>query len=335
MLRTCLMPLLAVVASIMSATAGDAPAPAVAPPTTPAASTPGAAQAPADAAAPDAMFKQVVKGLRGNDLVAVYQALPAEVRTQMEQEWTFQVAAPDPQGDAQLNATLTMLLAPNAVDLLMSQVQPELATLNPQELVAGLQGIAGFLGLAGSQPKDPGVGANLDYAALQAFIVDIAAWVPGAGLNDLGKARKALEHVVAATKTIGIKNSTELRALKLQDLLAKCGPGLKEIKAGLGLYALDADALLDSIAVTKVDGTGDQRTLTITYTAFGHAHALAVKMVKKGDSWAVAEGKDSPFAGLNQLMTLGLMMGQSGDAPGAPAPAPAPKPGVGAGQTPL
>jgi hypothetical protein len=314
---------LPMIAALSLAVAAAGETPAVTPP----------AVASAQAAAPDAMLKRVVAALRANDLLGLYKAMPTSQRAELEQAWTAQASTPDPQGDAQLNLSLAMVNAPNAVDLLMSQLEPELAALDPKELVAGLQGIGGFLALAGSQPKDPGAGASVDYAALQGFLADLAAWIPGAGLNDKVKARQALEHVIAGAKALGLKNAAELRALKLEELFARLGPAVKELKLALATYALNADALLDSITVAKIEGEGDQRTLSIAFITFGHPHTVPVKMVKKDGAWAVAEGKDSPLAGLSQLMMLGMMMGGPGG--DAPRPQPAPVPGGGNGQPPL
>jgi hypothetical protein len=315
---------------------GSAPAAATA-------AAPGAARGAAPGAAtiaPDTTLKQWVLALRSNDLAVLYRALTSEQRALVEKTWTMQATTPDADGDKQLNSGLGLLLSPNAVELLVAQAEPDLATLNPQDLVLGLQQVGGFLALAGSQSKDPkaaGDAPTLDFVALQGFLADIGAWIPLAGINDPAKLHKAVEHLVAGAKSLGVKNAVEVRALKTEDALHRLSAALPELKAALLVYGLDANALFDSITFAVADGSGDQRTVTVGFTAFGHAHLLPVKVVRKNDSWTLAEGKDSPFAPLSQLMMMGMMMNSAGSDALAPAPAPVspPKPKAAPTQPPL
>ncbi len=305
MLRFCL-PAIASLLLLGGLHAGETPAappPAGAPAaagTVPGAAPP-AATAGAASPAPEASLTQWVKALRGNDLAALYRALTSEQRRMSDNTWSIQAATPDADGDKQLNSGLGLLLSPTAVDLLVAQAEPDLATLNPQDLVIGLQQVGGFLALAGSQPKQPGDAPALDFIALQGFLADIGGWLPLAGINDAAKLRKAVEHVVAGARLLGVKNALEVRALKTEEVLHRLSAALAEVKAALLIYGLDANALLDSGSIAAAaDGSGEQRSVTVGFTAFGHPHHIPVKMVRKEDAWTFAEGKDSPFAPLSQ-----------------------------------
>ncbi len=273
-----------------------------------------------DPATPDGLVATWAKALRSNDLKGLFALLPREQQAMAERQYADNVTRADANDDLQVNAFLALMQQPSAVDMLMSQAQPALAQVKPDELVAGLQQIAGFLGAAAQQPAQPGTAA-MDVAGLQGFVNDVAAWIPKAGLNDKVKLRAALVHVVAAIKGTGFTTAAQMRALALRDLLGKVSPALTEVKAALAVYDLKLDAMLDSFAVTKVEGEGDARSLTLGWTAFGKPHSTVVKMVKKDLSWTVAEGKDSPLAPYGQLLMLGMMMGSGlggGAAPEAP-----------------
>ncbi len=280
-----------------------------------------------DPATPDGLVASWVKALRTNDLKGLFALLPKEQQAQAERQYGDNISHADANDDLQVNAFLALMQQPGAVDMLMSQAQPALAQIKPDELVAGLQQIAGYLGMAAQQPAPAGVPA-MDVAGLQGFVGDLAAWIPKAGLDDQAKLRAALAHVVAAIKGTGFTTAAQMRSLALKDLLGKVGPALAEIKAALAVYDLKLDALLDSFAVTKVDGDGDARTLTLGWTAFGKPHSTAVKMVKKDQAWTVAEGKDSPLAPYGQLLMMGMLMG-GGFGGGAPAPEAPPAGGQG------
>lgn len=312
--------------------AADTPAPPA--PAAEVVSSAPATTGTAAATAPDATLKMWVKALRSNDLMAFFQALPKQSRADLVQVWNVQSTTPDPAGDRQITGALGMLLGSNAVDLLVARVEPELAVINIQDLVMALQQAGGFLALAGSQTKAPSSGATLDYLALQSLVSDVATWLPTAGIADPVKLRKAVEHIVLGAKALSVQNALELRALKAEDVVLRLGPALTELKAALLLYGLDANALLDSVAFTVLDGTGDQRHLTVAFSAFGHTHTIPVTVVLQNGAWQLAEGKDSPFAPLSQLLMLGMLMNvgsdaltPAGQAPhAAPAPHPAPAP---------
>jgi hypothetical protein len=298
---------------------------------------PAAPPAASGAVAPDAGLKLWVKALRTNDLVTLFHALPASQRADLVQSWNIHSTTPDADGDRQVSNVLAVIQMPNAVDLLAVRVEPELALVNPQDLLGLLAQVNGFLALAASQPKPSGDAPGLDYLALQAFFTDISAWLPTAGLTDTTKLRKALAHAVLAARALGVQNAPDLRALKADDLVHRLGPALVELKAALLIYGLDVNALLDSVTFAVLDDSGEQRRIAIGFTVFGHAHAIPVKVVLKNDAWILADGKDSPFAPISQLVLLAMMMGSAGSDALSPTPhaAPAPHPAGAPTQPPL
>ena len=325
MLRICLPLALALSLSLAGLiSAGDSPA-APAP-------APAAGGGPSSAAAPgpEATLKTWVKAVRTNDLAALYHALPAIQRAALERTWTMQCLTPDADADLQVTTTLALLLSPSGTDLLVARASPQLLAINPQDLVIGLQQVGGFLALAGSQPKPAAGAPAIDYQAAQAFLADIGAWIPTAGLTDQGKLRSAIGHLILAAKALGVKNATEIRALKIEDLVRRLGMTLDDLKAAVMVYCLDVNALLDSVAISVLDAAGEQRNVTIAYTAFGHSHVIPVKMVHKNEAWVLAEVKDSPFAPFSQLLLLGMTMSDAL----APAPAPRAAPAAGGGGQP-
>jgi hypothetical protein len=267
------------------------------------------------------MLTRWVQALRHNDGLGLYEALPLALRVRLAGQWQALSQRPDPALDTKLNLGLVMLQMPAASQIIMSQIEPTLASYNPKDLVATLHQAAEYLAMmSANAPKD----GLLDYAALQGFVEDVALWAAHANLTDIDKARTAVGHVVAAVRGIGATNAAGLRALHMEDLSIRCGNMLKELKTIARIYDLDADALLDSVSIIPVSGQGDHRTLAIAFTAFAHHHTITVKMEKHQDSWGLASGKDDPLIPLSQLfMTLGVMVTLAPPDADAPAKDPA------------
>ena len=100
-------------------------------------------------------------------------------------------------------------------------------------------------------------------------------------------------------------------------LLARLGPALSELKNGLAVYDLQLDPLLASLTVTMGDSTAESAKLMIGYTAFGKTHRAPLTLVSKDGAWQFGEGKDSPLAGVMQLVVMAMMMNAFSPAPAA------------------
>jgi hypothetical protein len=289
-----------------------------------------AAAEPAPAAAPvtpEAQFNAYLLAVRNNDPQAFFALMSPTQQANAENHWVAQVRS-NIQGEPTVDAALTMLLAPNAVEQLAALATPFLAQVRPQELAGHVSEIAGFLALSAKQGQ-AGV-AGVDYVALHDYLTDVAAWVPKAGLNDAVKLKQAIAFLVDAVKASGLTATADLRTLSLKDLLVKLAPLTAKLKAALKSYDIDLDALIASVTITPLEAapvppTPDKATLAVRFTTFGKPHTVPVKVVRRNDAWQIADGVDSPLAGLTQLVMMAMFMNNLGGdgAPAQPAPAPA------------
>lgn len=258
---------------------------------------------------PEAQIQVPIQALRNNDLAALFSQIPPAQQAEAAANWNKVGSMVKPEDKAQLDQFFSTLLAPNAVDMLMAMAEPQLKQVKPQELVGYAQMFGGMAAMQLTQdPKTADLGKNL-----QQLVADVAAWIPKAGIEDPAKLRAALTSVVAATKALGVKNSTEFYALEFNELLKRGGNALKEVKSALKVYDLQADAFLESVKLVDVQGTGDKRTATATITAFGHPYKLPVTMVLKNGIWTFQN--EQLEKGLEGLAPAGMMGGGAEPAP--------------------
>ncbi len=255
------------------------------------------------ASSPEEAILAPIKAVRNNDLLGLFKSLPADDQAEAERSWKDEAAKAGPDQKAEMDQKLALLLNDNAVEMLASQVEPMLKGYNPQETAGQLMMVGGMVAMSMAQdPKTAPLGEML-----QEVVRDMSVWLPKAGFEDPKKLREALTRVVAAAKAIKVANSEQFFALSLNDMLVRAGAAVKEIKGAFAVYGLDANAFLDSFAISKVEGTGEQRTASLEFTAFGNKHAVPVNLIKKDGRWT-----------FNPEVLEGLMPGAGGGA--APAP---------------
>lgn len=259
-----------------------------------------------------------IQALRVGDLAALYRQMPAAQRTRAEAQWKTQVASAGAQGEQQVDQVITLLNSPQAIDGVMIAIAPTLMQIDVAKVTNQIKEVAGFIGAASPQPQASDQG--IDLTAVKDWLLDVSTWLPKSGINDPVKARRFSEHVVNAFRATGIRDSHELKELGIGDLLARLGPALSELKSGLAVYDLQVDPLIASLTVTKGASTTESTKLMIGYTAFGKTHSAPLTLVNKDGAWQFGEGKDSPLAGVMQLVVMAMMMNAFGPAP-APGPA--------------
>ncbi len=270
---------------------------------------------PALATTPESAIQLPVAVLRGNDFKAFYVQLPAEYKAKAEADWKKAQDEAKSGSNAkqagEMNEMLAKFLAPDAVDKIVKENEPKLAEMNPQEWSQNLQMAAGFLPMLLGQPQPgqtPEQAKTKQALAgmLQGILTDASSWLLTAGINDPKKLRSAVEHLVTGAKALGVKDVTELQKLGFEDFLGRLGPIVKEAKGAAGVYDIQIDGFLDSIkavATAPVPGASpDERTLDVSFSAFGKPYTFPVNVMRKNGSWTVSPKNAEPFGAMKQMM---------------------------------
>jgi hypothetical protein len=283
--------------------AGDAPSP----PTPP---DPAQLAQLQELASPEGQVKLWLKMFRQNDFSSLTKLIPEKEWVMVERAWRIQLAKQGTKADAELDQQLALLKTPNALDTIMAQLKPQLATLKPEDLGNQLRGLGALAATFAQSQGD--AGRNFDVQGFQSYISDVADWVQKAGLNDADKARKALEKAIACIQALQIGSAQELRQNKLQDMLPRFGKALIPLKDMFRTYDVNIDNVIDSVKIEKMVGQGNRRTMTTSFNVFGKTRQLDFDLIKRGSTWEILGGQGQPFGPFGPMATAILKAGGIG-----------------------
>ena len=282
-----------------------------------------------DPSTPESAVLLPVQALRANDYKTTYDALPADQKAAYDAKWKAQGDTANPKDDAQFDATLAKLLAPDAVDSLTKEYSPKLANpeLAPEKLSQNLMTFSAILPMmagAGQPGQPPAAGGPMSalIPQLQGLLRDAAAWVPTAGINDTTHLHDAIAHIVAGTKALGFTSAKQMRALSLDDFLGHLGAATKEFKLAIGTYNAPVDTFLDGVTAKAEPGDGDHRILDVGFILFSKPYSAPVKVDKADGHWEISPDNKESMGGLGMLGGMVGAGGMGGGRPGGPPAAP-------------
>ncbi|GMU42944.1 MAG: hypothetical protein AMXMBFR25_09300 [Lysobacterales bacterium] len=179
-----------------------------------------------------------VKAFRNNDLKALLvAALPAAEIERMRGEWDKNRQETISEEDrAEFAENWGKLTAPDGVDKIMAEIEPQLAQMKPQMagMIAMVQGgaqmsIAQSTDLTESQK-----------AQATAFVQGLSGWLNKTDFTDPALMRSSLTALADGLRATGITKLDDIKALSFDQLLEKGGMamgGLKNRLRGLWLLA--------------------------------------------------------------------------------------------------
>lgn len=149
------------------------------------------------------------------------------------------------------NEHFAPLLAPDAVDKIMAELEPKLAEAKPQ--LAGLVSMGtGAMQLSISESAL----SESEKTAANKVIASLQAWAGKVDLADPKRARRAVSALVDAAKALEVRTPEEVAALSYEQLLDKFGICFAGFKKALLAYELDLDATLASVRAKDLDAPG-------------------------------------------------------------------------------
>lgn len=269
-------------------------------------------------ATPEGQVKLWLQMARKNDFTPVVKLIPEQEWVQVERAWKFQLSKQSPQDDAKLDQELAQLRKPEAVDTIMATLKPQLEALKPDQMAMLVRGLGALLAQQVAKPGAKPVPAVQDF---QSWLGDVADWIAKGAVNDPAKTKKALEAIVDGLNKLQITSAMNLRQTRLQDLLVRLGPATAALKNAFRAYDVNLDALIDSVKIINISGSGVRRTLTVSFIAFDRQRQLDIDLIKRGSTWEMLGTKGQPFAPFSAaidplLKTLGIGTGVK-DAPPA------------------
>jgi hypothetical protein len=219
---------------------------------------------------PEQAIMLPIAAMRNNDLRALMATLPDCERDKARENWEAYRSQSDPIGDARFNQAMALIMAPGAVDSLMSMIEPGLEKMNVDDLADQIE-----TSLAKAGPAKPDT----------EMVSALSTWVATAGFDDPRKMRQALSCVVDLAQAFGVRTADDLRSLNFDDLLACGGQALPHLKKALAVYGIDLDRTLDTVRVAGVEGSGPRRMATVSLTFLGQSRTLPTAVVEQDGRW--------------------------------------------------
>jgi|CXWL01.1.fsa_nt_gi hypothetical protein len=251
-----------------------------------AAPAPAKAVVAANASAADALQAQV-QAFTNNDLKSMLMAaLPPKEIDRMRTEWDAKRKEPVTEEEKKEFAeSWAKLTAPDGVDKIMAEVEPQMAEMKPQlpGMIAMMQGM-GTMSIQQSTELTP----EQKTQATQ-FMNGLGGWLNKTDFTDAAVMRKALTALADGLRATGITSLDDVNALSFDQLLEKSGPAFGGLKNALAAYGFSLDQIAQSVKSEVVSETGDAAKLKVSYTLFDSPLSFESEMTKVDGRWY---GKD-------------------------------------------
>ena len=247
---------------------------------------PSASATSTSIAAPDPaqQIRDASRKLRGNDLAGLISALvpPAKYQQMRESYELARVKPTTAEDRAKFDQEYAKLVGPDAVNVLMAEIEPKLEEARPQAAGAVMMGI-GALQMAVASPDSEMTEAQR--AALRTALPGLQQWVTTTDFLSSQSMRQALTLISNAARNTGVANLDQLKMLSFEELLAKAGSVLAASKQAIRIYGLDLDQIADSIQVQVLAIEGETARVRTTVTVFDAPIAIEHALVLVDGRW--------------------------------------------------
>ncbi|HLS83126.1 MAG TPA: hypothetical protein VK016_00470 [Arenimonas sp.] len=275
---------------------------------------PEAVTAPDD---PVAAVQAQASALRQNDLGRFARlSLPPDLYQRSAELWDRRVAEGepvDPEDAAEYEQLMSRLLAEDAEEALMRDLEPKLAQLDVE--LAGqwplMQATAGIFLAAAIQANEELSPEQKAHAS--ELVTALLAWLEPKLITDRARARQAIGAAVRTARALELPTLEASRALGHEQALAKGSLLLAGAKDITRAYGLDLDEALDGMHAELVSRQEDQATVRIRYPLLGKQLSFERAMVRRDGGWYAAEDIAHAEA---ELAQAGHESGNDADAAG-------------------
>ena len=239
----------------------------LAPQTLPAQTPTTVAMSATVAADPSVQLQDLVRQFRSNDLAAIVRGSlpPAHYQTLLDK---YEEARSKPISDkdrAEFAEGLQKLIAPDAVDQLMAEIEPKMRERAVQSEGMILMGL-GAMNMAVTSPDSDLT--EEQRAMLKRALPGIEAWVIETDFFSVDTLRQALTLMADAARRTGISDLDQIRMLSFEQLLAHGGRMLGAGKQAVKLYGIDLDAIVSTARMEVLEVEGDEARVRTTVTVF-------------------------------------------------------------------
>lgn len=239
----------------------------LAPQTLPAQTPATVAMSAVAAADPSIQLQELVRQFRSNDLAALVRgSLPPSHYQRLLDKYEEARLKPTTEAQrAEFTEGLQKLIAPDAVDQLMAEIEPKLRERAAQSEGMILLGL-GAMNMAITSPDSELTDEQREM--LKRALPGIEAWIIETDFFSADTLRDALTLVADAARRTGISELDQLKMLSFDQLLGHGGRLLAAGKQAVKLYGIDVDAIAATARMEVLEVEGDEARVRTTVTVF-------------------------------------------------------------------
>lgn len=250
------------------------------------AAAPAEQAAQATTSAASTMAAQV-SAFRANDLKSLLEAaLPPAQLDKLRADWDAERQEPLSEEERlEFAENWGKLTAPDGIDRIMAEIEPQLAELKPQMagLIAMGQGVATMTIAQSTELTEE------QKAQATQFMNGLSAWASKTDFTDPALLRQSLTALAEGLRATGIQTLEEARALSFDELLNRVGQALGGFKQALAVYGFSLDEMADSVRTELVSEDGNNARVKVSYALFGTPLSFESDMERVDGRWY---GKD-------------------------------------------
>jgi hypothetical protein len=224
---------------------------------------------------------------RNNDVAGVLKAaLPPGELAQLNAQWDrvrSEMSFTEEQR-AQFAATMSTLTQKDAVDAIMTMLEPQLKELDQQMAQMPMAIMMGSGFAIAMIEQDESLSPEQKKQARQVMEA-MSQWAMKTPFNDRARIRKAVEAAVTTAGQLGLSDLEQLKGMSFDELLSKAGIALAGLKRMLEAFDFSIDQSLDSLKVEVVSEKGDEATVRTTLTMFGTPIVSEGVLVRRDGGW--------------------------------------------------
>ncbi len=228
-----------------------------------------------------------VSAFRANDLKALLAAaLPPAQLDKLRAEWDAERQQPLSEEERlEFAENWGKLTAPDGIDRIMAEVEPQLAQMKPQMagLIAMGQGVATMTIAQSTELTEE------QKAQATQFMNGLGAWASKTDFTDPALLRQSLTALAEGLRATGIKTLDDARALSFDELLVRVGQAMGGFKQALAVYGFSLDEMADSVKTELVSENGNSARVRVSYALFGTPLSFESDMERVDGRWY---GKD-------------------------------------------
>ena len=238
--------------------------------------------------APDQAILASARLAKQGDVAALLEhVLPPADFARIKAEWNErkQDAEVSDEDRARFASAMSKLTAPNAVDTIYAEIEPDLRQFDAQYKAQLPTMVAMGQGYVQGMVQQNTTLSAAEKEQASAAIKAIAEWVQKTPFTDAAKVKQAIGHLADTARGLELKTLDEARALNFEQSAPKLKLAVNGVKQVLDVYGFSLDRTFDSVKTEVLSNDGTNARVKVSYSLLDTPLSTETEMVKVDGRW--------------------------------------------------